>query len=197
MSDIGEQILTFIAIGGPSGVGKTSVVEDLLRKKDRYVRPAAYTTRQERVNDATSQFKYVTEQEIKSLHENDLLLTLDKVQNYYYGLSKPDVQKIINSGLFPIKEFYIDHHLTLKMVVPHLLSVLLMPACLDKYTKHIRNSEELSFRTKRDPEAEYNNHFLHLNTASTDIVIFNDFCESIESISNRVDECISSFLAVR
>jgi len=85
-----------IIISGPSGVGKTTIINRLLEKNpDKLKRLITYTTRPPRKKDETSgEYIFLTENDFKKLISDDNLIEWEKVYDNYYGKAMPELEKI-------------------------------------------------------------------------------------------------------
>lgn len=68
----------FVAIGGKSGVGKTSLVKNLITfYPNTFRRSISYTTRKRRDGEDKSEYIFISEDEMKALHKQGKLANLD------------------------------------------------------------------------------------------------------------------------
>lgn len=102
----------FVAIGGKSGVGKTTLVNSLiLSYPSVFKRPISYTTRPRRTGENRNEYIFVTEEEIKSLYEQGWLANLDENYGYYYAMDKRKLLRdMSHNNQIVIKEIHPRYH---------------------------------------------------------------------------------------
>lgn len=117
----------FIAIGGKSGVGKTTLINKLVELYPEIKRPVSYTTRKRRENESGAEYKFISENEIKQLYESGKLVNLDFNYGNYYGMDKEELLKELeDEGFFIIKEIHPQYHEKIKAALgDNVISVLI------------------------------------------------------------------------
>jgi guanylate kinase len=86
-------------ISSPSGVGKTTIANFLVKSDENIVRSVSFTTRNLRGDEKSSQdYFFITEEEFLKLCNEDKMLEYAKVFNYYYGTAKDSVENLIEDG---------------------------------------------------------------------------------------------------
>ena len=85
-----------IIISGPSGVGKTTIINRLLKKHPHKLqRILTYTTRPPRKkHEEKGEYKFFTESEFKELISQNGMIEWEKVYGNYYGKSFMELEKI-------------------------------------------------------------------------------------------------------
>ena len=87
-----------VILSSPSGAGKTTLV-NLLAKKNNFEISISHTTRKPRPNESSGKdYYFVSDQEFKSLINNQEFLEYAKVFNNYYGTSRTPVIDNLNKG---------------------------------------------------------------------------------------------------
>lgn len=95
----------FIAVCGSSGVGKTTLVEALVRgRPDRFRRARSFTTRSKRDGEDATEYDFVSRVDFQILAGTEQLLNADLVHGNWYGISGEDVRTTLAAGLIPVKE---------------------------------------------------------------------------------------------
>lgn len=102
----------FVAIGGKSGVGKTTLVKNLIKSYPNiFRRPISYTTRPKRMGEDKSEYIFISEDEMKALHKQEKLANLDLNYGNYYAMDKDRLSKDMESfNLIIIKEIHPRYH---------------------------------------------------------------------------------------
>ncbi|PLX66469.1 MAG: guanylate kinase [Denitrovibrio sp.] len=86
-------------VSAPSGAGKTTLCSRLLGRFETIGYSISYTTRTPRHDETdTEDYYFVSEEEFKSMLENDELLEWACVHGNYYGTSKKRVEEILETG---------------------------------------------------------------------------------------------------
>jgi len=97
----------FVALAGPSGVGKSYVIDGILKffpGKYTYVKP--FTTRALREGE-TNKIHIVENEFQKLIDEGDILLP-NNLYGFWYGPSRSQINSIIESGSSPIIDWPIQ-----------------------------------------------------------------------------------------
>ncbi|MFA6245588.1 MAG: methyltransferase domain-containing protein [Mucilaginibacter sp.] len=97
--------IPFVMLGGMSGVGKTTLIDELISAyPDFFAQPISFTSRAKR-NDY-DRYIFIDAGSLISMYNIGELLNLDYVHNNYYGISKNGIVEIIEKGMIPIKEIH-------------------------------------------------------------------------------------------
>jgi len=92
----------FFVVTGPSGVGKTTLMERLLGRDDGLSYSVSHTTRKQRPNEVDGEDYYFVGQEKFSRIKNEGgFLEWAEIYGDYYGTSRSEIEKIRESGLDP------------------------------------------------------------------------------------------------
>jgi guanylate kinase len=88
-----------IIISGPSGVGKNTVVDSLLKKNVPLERVVTQTARPPRGKEQNGvDYYFISKKKFENLIKKKFFLEWAIVHNAYYGTGKEAVEKIINQG---------------------------------------------------------------------------------------------------
>ena len=88
-----------IVLSAPSGCGKTTIVERLLKRHPDWVRSVSVTTRAPRVGEKTGQdYFFVTPAEFRKMDQNGELLESAKVFDQLYGTPRQFVTDCLKAG---------------------------------------------------------------------------------------------------
>jgi guanylate kinase len=86
-------------ISGPSGSGKSSLVNDIVKKSDDFIRSISVTTRPRRADEKYGEhYHFVTRDEFYELVEKDMLLEWASYGGCLYGTPKKFVTEKLEEG---------------------------------------------------------------------------------------------------
>jgi guanylate kinase len=164
-------------ISAPSGAGKTTLITRLLRTDDRFMFSISTTTRQMRHGEVHGvNYYFVSKEEFRNMIENDEFFEWAEVYGNYYGTSKKEIDRIINSGKFPLFDVDIQGSKNLRAKLRDAVYIFIIPpskAILKARLigRQTESDEQLDVRLKHAAEeiSEYENF---------DYIIVNNVLES-------------------
>lgn len=129
MSRIGNVIV----LTGPSGVGKGTIVEQILKKHDDIVLSVSATTRHARPSETNGvDYYFKTIEEFTRLIEEGEMLEWALFADNYYGTFKKSVQRFVNEGKDVILEIEVQGALQVKKKLPDAHLVFISPPSLEE-----------------------------------------------------------------
>lgn len=121
-----------LILSSPSGAGKSSVSHALMKKNKNFMLSVSVTTRPPRPGEVDGQhYHFKTEDEFKTLRDNDQFIEFAHVFGHYYGTLKAPVEDALQAGRDII--FDIDWQGTqqlIQTIKPDIVSVFLLPPTL-------------------------------------------------------------------
>ncbi len=105
-------------IAGPSGTGKGSVVDELVKNKElRLAWAKTVTTRPRRPDDKKlSRRIFVSDEEFTLMEKSGEILEKNHYNGYWYGTPKSSIEKIFEMGKNPLIEVDINGVVSLKKI---------------------------------------------------------------------------------
>ncbi|MBS3739911.1 guanylate kinase [Candidatus Bipolaricaulota bacterium] len=92
----------FFVVTGPSGVGKTTLMEKLLGRDEGLSYSVSHTTRKQRPNETDGEdYYFVGEKEFFRIKDDGGFLEWAEIYGDYYGTSRGEIERIRASGLDP------------------------------------------------------------------------------------------------
>lgn len=169
---------TFIVVSGPSGVGKDTIVNKLV--KDRYgILSVSMTTRKIRKGEVEGKdYFYRDTDTFEDYIKEDKFLEYAKYNNNYYGTLKDFVFDKINSGINVFIVIDVQGAMQIKKVFPEAVSIFIMPSSFDELEKRLRNRNT-------DSEEDIINR---LNIAKNEITYKDKYDYTV--INNTVDKAV-------
>ncbi len=131
---------TLIVISAPSGSGKGSVIEGLLKNdsKNRWL-SVSTTSRPIRTNDIPGvTYNFVTKEEFEKKIEEGYFLEYTNYVGNYYGTPKEFISDKLNSGIDVILEVEIEGASNIKKLIPEALFIFIMPPSLQEMVKRLK-----------------------------------------------------------
>ena len=135
-----KNLKKLIIITGPSGVGKGTVVKEILEKdKDVWLSIAA-TTREARVGEKNGEHYYFLNEEMfKHMIDNKEFLEWAQFAGNYYGTPLSSVNEKIKKGFTVLLEIEVEGAKQIKEKFPNSLSIFLLPPDKAELERRIRN----------------------------------------------------------
>jgi len=153
-------------VSGPSGVGKDTIIKEILKKFPELVMVKSYTTRPKRKSNEVGNRYFVSEEEFKKLIDRGELIEWAKVHKYYYGRKKNDIVRHIKKGVNVIIEVDVIGAMAYKKKFPNSVLIFVKYEDPNKFIQRIKKNrpeitqEELKTRRKSmNKEMEYEKYY--------------------------------------
>lgn len=82
-------------ISGPSGVGKDTIVDGLLKCHPDWSRLTTSTTRPQMKGERGRKYHHFTEEQFQKLIDKGEIFESAKVHNYFYGVTREDIEQAL------------------------------------------------------------------------------------------------------
>ena len=135
-----KNLKKLIIITGPSGVGKGTVVKELLdRNKDIWLSISA-TTRNPRIGEKDGEnYYFISDERFKDMIDKKDFLEWAQFAGNYYGTPLSTVNEKIEKGFIVLLEIEVEGAKQIKEKFPEALSIFLLPPSKAELEKRIRN----------------------------------------------------------
>lgn len=146
-----------VIISGPSGAGKGTVVNSLV-KDESYALSVSVTTRKPRGIEAEGvHYFFRTTEEFEKMIDNQELLEYAKFCDNYYGTPISYVENKMNEGKNVILEIEVQGALKVKEIYPDALLIFLTPPSIKELKRRLVNratedEDKIEMRMKRAKE---------------------------------------------
>ncbi len=115
-----------IVLTGPSGVGKTTVANQLLEDLPNLTKLVTYTTRQPREGEEDGvHYNFVSEENFKAKIEAGEMFEWATVYDKYYGNAKSDLESLLESGKDVLMVIDVQGAKTIEEIQPEAISIFL------------------------------------------------------------------------
>lgn len=179
-----------IIVSGPSGVGKSTIVKEIIKNEKLNLKfSVSLTTRKARSGEIDGvNYHFVDKKEfLAAIKKNELLEYTIFVENYY-GTKKNDVDHWINEGYNVLLEIEIEgaKQIFKKYKKDEIISFFIMPPNFEELKKRIQNrltenDNTIKNRLERaNEEIKFKSHFNY--------VIINDVCDKAKNEITKIIE---------
>lgn len=136
-----------IVISGPSGIGKTTIRERLVKENNDFWYSISMTTRKPRKIEKTNRYEqngidyyFVDEDEfISNIKENNFLEYAEVYKGLYYGTLKDIVFKKLDEGINAILEIDVNGAKQVRKNYKNALLIFIKPRSLEELEYRLRN----------------------------------------------------------
>lgn len=119
-------ILTIIS--GFSGVGKGTLVKEILERYNNYALSISATTRAPRVGEIDgNNYFFISKEEFESKIKSDSFLEYAKYVENYYGTPRDYVEQQLNAGKDVVLEIEVQGARQVKSLMPEATTIFIMP----------------------------------------------------------------------
>jgi len=184
MSDKNNGKGKVVIVSGPSGVGKSTICKEILKRLDYVYLSVSVTTRPKSDTEVDGQdYWFVSEEEFLERIQKGLLLEHAEVFGHLYGTPKDKVEEAMQAGKVVILEIDVQGAIIAKTAFPDAVMIfILAPSEKDL-------AERLNHRGRENGEVAEE----RLNGASAEIAAAWQYYEHMvinEDLRQAVNECV-------
>ena len=133
-----------IVLSGPSGVGKSTVIAELMGHRDNLFFSVSYTTRQPRVGEQDGvNYCFVDVAEFERMIADNELLEYAKYLDNYYGTSLKMIHERLQDGIDVLLDIEVQGAAKVKASCPEALFIFIIPPSFEELSRrlHRRNTD--------------------------------------------------------
>lgn len=133
-----------IVLSGPSGVGKSTVISELLSSRRDIYFSVSYTTRRPRTGEADGvNYNFVSREEFERMIAAGELLEYAEYVGNYYGTSLKVIQEKLDLGVDVLLDIEVQGAAKVKEKCPEAVLIFLIPPSIEELSRrlHRRNTD--------------------------------------------------------
>ena len=135
-----KNLKKLIIITGPSGVGKGTVVKELLNRNKEIWLSISATTRNPRKGEKDGEnYYFISDERFKDMIDKKEFLEWAQFAGNYYGTPLSTVNEKIEKGFIVLLEIEVEGAKQIKEKFPEALSIFLLPPSREELEKRIRS----------------------------------------------------------
>ena len=128
-----------LIVSGPSGVGKSTVVRAILKRRPKLRYSISYTTRPRRGNEQDGvDYHFISESGFRKKIEKDEFAEWEEVHGHLYGTSASSIEEILANGQDVLLDIDVKGAKSMSARYPDALLVFIVPPNMEELEKRIR-----------------------------------------------------------
>lgn len=146
-----------VVISGPSGVGKSTVIAEVMHQRDNLVFSVSYTTRAPRAGEEDGvNYHFVEKVEFERMIRDGELLEYTQYAGNYYGTALADIQKFASQGLDVLLDIEVEGASNVKRKADNAVLIFVAPPSFEELSRrlHGRRTENEEVVRARLKEAQ-------------------------------------------
>ena len=177
-----------IVLSGPSGVGKSTVIAELLGQRQDIHFSVSFTTRKPRGGEANGvNYNFVERDEFERMIADGELLEHAEYVNNYYGTSLKVIQEKLDAGIDVLLDIEVQGAAKVRSKCPDAVLIFIIPPSFEELSRRLRgrntDSEEVIAGRLQKAREEYK------QIPKYDYLVVND------KVSAAAEEIISILIA--
>ncbi len=141
-----------IVVSGPSGVGKSTLIERILKEEKNILFSVSYTTRTKRKNEIHGKdYYFADESTFRQMVDSNGFLEWEPVHGYLYGTPVKEIAGPINDGRNVILDIDVKGALKVKEKCPAACLIFIEPPSVEELKRRLllRGEKEIDKRMER------------------------------------------------
>ena len=173
--DRNDKVGTLFVFTGPSGVGKDTVVCQLLQQVSGLVKSVSVTTRQQRPGEQEGvNYFFRSPEEFQQLLDNEQLMEWAKFAGNFYGTPKAWVNEQLRSGLDVLLEIEVQGAKQIKKSFPEAVLVFISPPSFEALRERLvgratESSEKIAERLAKAQQEIREKRLFHYEVVNDDL----------------------------
>ncbi len=171
-----------IIMSGSAGVGKNTIINELLSEYNNLTLMTTVSTRAMRPGEEQGRpYYFVSKEEFEAMEARGEMLETCPIHGNLYGTSRKILEEKTREGKVLIKDIDVEGTLNLKKLLPDVVAIYLKPKSIDVLRERLvgRGEKDIDLRLRRyEYEEEMSKHY--------DYVLVNDKMEDTLRIIREI-----------
>ena len=172
---------SLIVISGPSGAGKTSVIDALLKSDSTLTCSVSATTRPPRPNEINGvNYHFLSPSEFETRLGKGKFVEWTRYGGYCYGTLKSEIESPLAEGKDLVFEIDVKGAMALKSWSPNIVSIFILPPSFPILEKRLRRRQTESSQELRQ----------RLATAKSEIALVKDYDYCVINPDENINQAV-------
>lgn len=126
-------------ISGPSGVGKGTIIQEIIKHNPDVVLSVSHCSRLPRQGEKNGvDYCFVSRKKFLEMVNAGKFIEYAEVHGNFYGTAKEKIEELLNSGKNVIFEVDVQGGISLKKILPDLTSIFILPPDQNELLRRIK-----------------------------------------------------------
>ena len=173
-------------IAAPSGCGKTSLVDALLKKSSNICVSVSHTTRKPRPEEVNgTNYHFISIDEFQEMIKDNKFVEFAEVFENLYGSSRQLIEDNLNNNIDVILEIDWQGSRQVKINMPKAISICVLPPSKEALLERLKNRAQDDELTINKRMSDSENQMRHFNEFDY-LIINNDFNEALSDLESII-----------
>ena len=181
-------------IAAPSGCGKTTLVDALLKKSEDLYLSVTHTTRKPRVGEIDGvNYHFISKTDFQIMINSAEFVEHAEVFGNLYGSSREKIEENLNKNIDVILEIDWQGARQVKKNMPKAIGIFILPPSKESLLKRLKGRAQDDDETINSRMSDAENQMKHYNEFDY-LVINDDFDEALSNLKTIIDHPNEDFI---